>query len=78
MNNLEDIADEIEKQAINESDNEKPKLTDEISDIKGEDEASRLRALAIEMRNQDDLERDISLQVCLSFHDAYQAAYSVS
>ena len=31
--------------------------------VEGEDEASRLRALATDVRNQDDLERDIGRQV---------------
>ncbi len=31
--------------------------------IQGEDEASRLRALATDVRDQDDLERDIGRQV---------------
>lgn len=32
-------------------------------DVEGEDEATRLRALATDVRNQDDLERDIGRQV---------------
>lgn len=31
--------------------------------VEGEDEATRLRALATDVRNQDDLERDIGRQV---------------
>lgn len=32
-------------------------------DLQGDDEASRLRALATDVRDQDDLERDIGRQV---------------
>jgi len=34
--------------------------------VDGEDEASRLRALATDVRDQDDLERDVGRQVYLS------------
>lgn len=33
-------------------------------DIQGTDESSRLRALDADIRDQDDLERDITRQVC--------------
>ena len=33
------------------------------TNVEGEDEATRLRALATDVRNQDDLERDIGRQV---------------
>ena len=33
------------------------------NDIHGEDEATRLRALAADVRDQDDLERDVGRQV---------------
>lgn len=33
------------------------------SDVHGEDEATRLRALAADVRDQDDLERDVGRQV---------------
>ena len=33
------------------------------ANVEGEDEASRLRALAADVRDQDDLERDVGRQV---------------
>lgn len=33
-------------------------------DVQGTDESSRLRALNADIRDQDDLERDITRQVC--------------
>lgn len=36
------------------------------TNVEGEDEATRLRALATDVRNQDDLERDIGRQVSSS------------
>lgn len=33
-------------------------------DVQGTDESSRLRALDADIRDQDDLERDITRQVC--------------
>ena len=38
-------------------------LSDGNIDLQGEDEASRLKALATDVRDQDDLERDIGRQV---------------
>lgn len=44
--------------------------------LHGEDEASRLKALATEVRDQDDLERDIgrqvSIQICLFLLSAHR------
>lgn len=68
MEILKDPIIESENQVTNQKNGEGSNLIIENSDIHGEDEASRLRALATDVRDQDDLERDIGRQVCQSFY----------
>ena len=48
---------------IAQSDLENPESSPSHADSLGQDEASRLKDLATEVRDQDDLERDINRQV---------------
>lgn len=63
MENPNGFVNESEKQVVEETNGEEFNLDVENSDIQGQDEASRLRALAADVRDQDDLERDIGRQV---------------
>ena len=61
------VSDEVERiQVKSEPIDSEPISSVGDVDLQGGDEASRLRALATDVRDQDDLERDIGRQVSKS------------
>lgn len=63
MDHSPKIISESKEQVHGKASHGEPKSNTANADIQGEDEASRLRALAADVRDQDDLERDIGRQV---------------
>ena len=61
--NILDPADEVAKQAEHDAPHVELGVTAGDADLHGRDEASRLKALSTDVRDQDDLERDINRQV---------------
>lgn len=68
MDDIKDVISESESKATSQTNGKEPTPNTKKSDIQGEDEAYRLRALATDIRDQDDLERDIGRQVCQLFY----------
>ena len=69
----EDMIEVNPEEAQEEDEARRMKVEHSQSPVDGKDEASRLRALATDIRDQDELERDVGRQVCppaIGAHDA--------